>query len=237
MLDDKFDNPRLIQLGFWPGGDRDGNPFVTSDITIKVADELRMTLMKCYYQDVKALERKLTFKGVKEIIENLRESLYLAMFDSSKSIEYDAILTTLVNVQGMLTTRFNNLYVEELESLMDKVKIFKSHFASLDIRQNHSVHKKIIEIILKKEKIIDQTLDELKNDELTAILINKNINITANQFDDDVQKDTIETISKLKDIQRKNGEDGCNRYIISNAEDSYSVLFVFFLLKNLWLAE
>jgi phosphoenolpyruvate carboxylase len=25
----------LIKLGFWPGGDRDGNPFVTTDITLK----------------------------------------------------------------------------------------------------------------------------------------------------------------------------------------------------------
>ena len=32
---------RLINMGFWPGGDRDGNPFVTSDITLKVADALR----------------------------------------------------------------------------------------------------------------------------------------------------------------------------------------------------
>ena len=232
LLDDDFDNPRLIQLGFWPGGDRDGNPFVNSDITIKVADELRMTLMKCYYRDVKALERKLTFKGVKEIIENLREHLYVAMFDSSKNIEYADILANLEKIHVLLTTRFNSLYVEEIKSLIDKVKIFKNHFASLDIRQNHIVHKKIIETILRKEKIIDQTLDELKNNELTSILINKNINITPDQFDDDVLKDTVETISKLKDIQRKNGEDGCNRYIISNAEDSFSVLFVFFLLKN-----
>ena len=232
LLEDDFDNPRLIQLGFWPGGDRDGNPFVTSDTTIKVADELRTTLMKCYYRDVKALERKLTFKGVTEIIENLRERLYIAMFDSSKNIDYADILASLENIQGMLETRFNSLYVEELKSLIDKVKIFKNHFASLDIRQNHSVHKTIIETILKKEKIIDQTLDELTNDELTAILIKKKINITPDQFDDDVLKDTVETISKLKDIQRKNGEAGCNRYIISNAEDLFSVLFVFFLLKN-----
>ena len=232
LLNDNFDNPRLIQLGFWPGGDRDGNPFVTWDTTIKVADELRTTLMKCYYRDVKALERKLTFKGVTEIIENLRERLYVAMFDSSKNIEYAEILVTLEKIHVLLTTRFNSLYVEELRSLIDKVKVFKNHFASLDIRQNHIVHKKIVETIFKKEKIIDQTLDELKNNELTSILINKNINITPDQLDDDVLKDTIKTISKLKDIQRKNGEAGCNRYIISNAEDSFSVLFVFFLLKN-----
>ena len=30
----------IIDLGFWPGGDRDGNPFVTTEITLKVAERL-----------------------------------------------------------------------------------------------------------------------------------------------------------------------------------------------------
>src|SRR3954467_9710927 len=30
-----LNNP-VINMGFWPGGDRDGNPFVTADITLKV---------------------------------------------------------------------------------------------------------------------------------------------------------------------------------------------------------
>jgi phosphoenolpyruvate carboxylase len=33
------DNP-VINMGFWPGGDRDGNPFVTTETTLKVADAL-----------------------------------------------------------------------------------------------------------------------------------------------------------------------------------------------------
>ena len=49
--------------------------------------------------------------------------------------------------------------------------------------------------------------------------------------DDDIVKDTIVNIQNLKDIQEKNGEDGCNRYIISNSEDIFSVLFVFGLFR------
>ena len=54
----------LIKLGFWPGGDRDGNPFVTTDITLNVADRLRTSILKCYYIEMRALKRKLTFFNV-----------------------------------------------------------------------------------------------------------------------------------------------------------------------------
>ncbi|HEV2830518.1 MAG TPA: phosphoenolpyruvate carboxylase, partial [Hanamia sp.] len=48
------DNP-VIKMGFWPGGDRDGNPFVNTDITLKVADALRGSIIKCYYMEVRKL--------------------------------------------------------------------------------------------------------------------------------------------------------------------------------------
>ena len=38
-------------------------------------------------------------------------------------------------------------------------------------------------------------------------------------------------MQQLGDLQRTNGEEGCNRYIISNSEDVFSVLFVFGLFR------
>ncbi len=40
------ENNPVIRMGFWPGGDRDGNPFVTADITHKVA----AALARSYHQ-------------------------------------------------------------------------------------------------------------------------------------------------------------------------------------------
>ncbi len=226
-----FDNPDIIKLGFWPGGDRDGNPFVTAIITMNVADELRMTLMKCYYDDLKDLEQKLTFREVEDTLANLRARIYTTMFDASKAIRYQEIIDPLIHIKTLLVKRYNNLYLEDLDSLIDKVKIFKTHFAALDIRQDHSVHYKTIEEILRRAKIINKSLEELSKKELTNILLHKAIQINPDLYEDELIKDTITNIAQLKLIQQKNGEDGCNRYVISNSEDIFSVLFVYALFR------
>jgi len=226
-----FDCPAIIQLGFWPGGDRDGNPFVTAAITNDVADELRMNLMKCYYHDVKQLARKLTFKKVEDVLENLRARLYVVIFDPTKTMRYEEIMDPLVDIRAALIENYNRLYLDELDTLIDKVKIFRTHFATLDIRQNHGVHRQTIEAILKQEKLIANRLDELGKAELLTILLNRDIVVQPDQFDDAIIKDTIATIAQMAHIQRKNGTEGCNRYVISHAEDIFSVLFVFSLLR------
>jgi phosphoenolpyruvate carboxylase len=231
IQDSNFDNPHLIKLGFWPGGDRDGNPFVTSEVTMNVADELRMTLMKCYYGDIKELSHKLTFRGVEELISDLRTKLYSAMFNPAIAIEFEEIMSPLIKAKEVIINNYNGLYIELLDSLIDKVKIFRTHFAVLDIRQDHIVHKRTVEEILKKENFISENIDELEKDELISILINKEISIDPVQFEDVLIKDTIKTIRQLKLIQNKNGEAGCNRYIISNSEDIFSVLFVYGLFR------
>ena len=46
----------LLKIGFWPGGDRDGNPFVNHKTTQQVASRLRTMVFKKYHQDLRKLK-------------------------------------------------------------------------------------------------------------------------------------------------------------------------------------
>lgn len=226
-----FSNFDIIKLGFWPGGDRDGNPFVTADTTKQVADELRITLMKCYYNEVKTLQKKLSFRAIEEPIELLRSKLYETMFNTEKLLSFDEIYQPLCGIKEVLIEQYHGLYLDDLNTLINKVSIFKTHFANLDIRQDNSVHASAITAILQREGLIENNLNELADSELEELLLIKNTDVRNIDFGDDLINDTIKNIAQLKHIQDRNGEEGCNRYIISNSESKYAVLFVFALFR------
>lgn len=215
----------LIQLGFWPGGDRDGNPFVTADVTKRVAEELRTAILKAYYNHLKSVRRRLSFRGVSEVLGQLSTELYTAIFRNEK-IDAEDIIKRLDEAEKILVEQHDSLFIDVLVNFRDRVKIFGTHFATLDVRQDSRIHQKVIDEVFAK--ISGKT--EATNEEKFNALIEVNGKINADDFED-IVKDTLLTVSQVSEIQQKNGLRGMNRYIISNSDAVKDVMNVYAFFK------
>ncbi len=228
---DEIKNP-ILNLGFWPGGDRDGNPFVTSEITLKVADRLRTSILKCYYGEIRKLKRKLTFSNVDKIISDLESKIYRSVFYSQGDIfiTLDEFKNSLQIIKEIIKKEHHSLYIDDINTLINKVNLFGFHFATLDIRQNSKIHDTVFSQIIKKNNEFG-TYYQLSEKERIEIASNITTKINQNDFQDEITKSTLDSIFAMKTIQENNGEFGCNRYIISNCESVINIMETFAMIR------
>lgn len=228
----------VVNLGFWPGGDRDGNPFVTPETTRKVARRLKSTVLKSYYKDARELRRKLTFRGVYEEIIDVETKLYESSIrtDGTHAISHEELLNKLNGIKNYLEEEHQSLYISELKSLINKVHLFGYYFANLDIRQDSRIHHKVFSSIVdhclaNKTGIFPDNYNELSEDEQIVLLSEINGSVDFKEFEDELVRNTLETMMNVKQIQIENGEPAAHRYIISNNQTALNVMQLYAMLK------
>ncbi len=231
---DEFKND-IVNLGFWPGGDRDGNPFVTTEITIKVAEKLKSSILSNYYKDIRKLKRRITFADLPEKINNLELKLYQNIYYPSKESDFTLsyFKNELESIRISLIEEHNSLYLNELEGLLNKVHLFGFHFGTLDIRQDSRVHHKVFMEIVKDAggALFPSNYDDLSIEEQCNILSGIKASIDPETIGDEMAKSTLGSIYAMKKIQEENGEAGANRYIISNNQTTLNVLEAFAMIR------
>lgn len=230
-----IENP-IVNIGFWPGGDRDGNPFVTPEITLNVAQKLKEAIIKNYIKDIKYLRRRLTFRGIRERIVQLDHKLHNTLLNQNDAISLQEFTTELKAIKQQLVNEHQSLFVSQINTLINRTTLFGYHFASLDIRQDSRVHDSMFkalvnELIKGGSPLFPNNFFDLSVEEQHKHLSAINGDIEGIELKDELALNIVETIKAIKTIQTHNGEAACNRYIISNNQTALNVLQLFAMLK------
>ena len=248
-----------IEFGSWMGGDRDGNPNVTSEVTRKVILLSRWEAAKLYEKSLtkiirsysmekcsKKISKKVgkTFEPYRVFLRPLRDKMRITHrsieqhlvnkkpLDQKKLLNSrEEILRPLRVVRESLEQNQNeNIASGELLDLMRRAKCFGINLARLDIRQESSRHSKLIyEFVEKKYK-----KDYSKFSELEKIKFLKDQIFLKKKQLSKIKfnnKENKEVWSTFKILANEPSE--ClGAYVISMTTSASDILSVYFLQKE-----
>ncbi len=254
----KKDLPRdfnPIQFGSWMGGDRDGNPNVTAEVTKKVILFSRWQAAKLYEKELTKLIQDLSmeecstkikratgnsYEPYRVYLRPIRDKVRLthqlienhlnnnAHLDEKKLIQNkNEITLPLREVRKSLkANRGEYIANADLLDLMRRVRCFGINLARLDIRQEADRHEKLLNEIFKKKNIKYSSLTEIEK----VKLLNKYIK-EKKYFVDKIKikdKENKEVWNTLKQIA-KTPIECLGAYVISMTSTASDILSVYFL--------
>lgn len=163
----------FLTFACWVGGDRDGNPFVTPEVSLETMERHRNMALKHYYEECRKLVNETTqsdpvsddptsapvigaqgkqfqpFESLRGQLSSLAERVH------NRSISAEGFLAGLESVQRSLIERGAIRSANgRIESLIQKVKVFGFHLAELDFRDNSTKLEKAREELLAEFKTI-----------------------------------------------------------------------------------
>ncbi|MDA8984559.1 phosphoenolpyruvate carboxylase [Candidatus Pelagibacter sp.] len=248
-----------IQFGSWMGGDRDGNPNVTAQVTKKVILFSRWQAAKLYEKELTKLIQDLsmkecspkikkitgkTFEPYRVYLRPIRDKIrstykiienHLNNHEPLKEDELlqdkNEILKPLRDIRESLNSN-NSQHIanSDLLDLIRRVRCFGINLARLDIRQESSRHEQLLnEILKKKSKINYSNLNEQNKISLLNNLI-KQKKYFLDKLNS-INKENKEVWDTFKQISKEPAQ--ClGAYVISMTSKASDILSVYFLQKQ-----
>ncbi len=245
--------PKCIELGFWPGGDRDGNPFVTAETTLEVARLLKSRILRMYIRELAQLVKKLTFEGILDPLEGIKKKVEDTFLQSQLTtaqkpnaavyLNDTALLSDLEQLKTLLIIEHNSLFLNLLEQFITKIRCFGFYFAAMDMRETANIHREVCAALLKElakdthihinpKQLQSYTqLSDIQKITVLEELIQQKITYQPpSQQSNKLLESNMLSLATIPAIQMQNGEKGLCRYIISNTSSALDLLELLALL-------
>ena len=247
-----------IEFGSWMGGDRDGNPFVTSEVTKRVILLSRWEAAKLYEKSLTKLIRSYsmekcsnkilkatgkTFEPYRVYLRPLRDKLRTTHREIEQYLNYgkplnekillserEEILKPLRVVRESLEQNQNeNIASGDLLDLMRRAKCFGINLARLDIRQESSRHSQLLnEFIKKKSRQNYNSWSETEKIKYLSDKIKGKNSINKFIFQNKENKEVWSTFKALSSQPKE-----ClGAYVISMTSSASDILSVMYLQKE-----
>ena len=247
-----------IEFGSWMGGDRDGNPFVTSEVTKRVILLSRWEAAKLYEKSLTKLIRSYsmekcsnkilkttgkTFEPYRVYLRPLRDKLRTTHREIEQHLNYgkplnekillserEEILKPLRVVRESLEQNQNeNIASGDLLDLMRRAKCFGINLARLDIRQESSRHSQLLnEFIKRKSRQNYNSWSEIEKIKYLSDKIRGKNSINKFIFKNKENKEVWSTFKALSSQPKE-----ClGAYVISMTSSASDILSVMYLQKE-----
>jgi phosphoenolpyruvate carboxylase len=169
--------PPLLNFASWVGGDRDGNPNVTADVTLETIRIMREASRSVYLQEIAVLREHLTqssdeigvspeliarlngyarperapdevYRHYATMIEHkLRADLYPSRRELLDDLQY--VYDSLMHNQGRYVA------TGTLRRLMDKIRLFGLHLVGLDVREDARLQRAALHELFAAYNVCD----------------------------------------------------------------------------------
>lgn len=243
-------NAKPVQFSSWMGGDRDGNPFVTSKVTEEALLRARRRAAKLFLQDLNELYVELSMNDCNQTLRELvgdakepyREILRPLIRKIEVTREGRAPTSEWLQSNKALLTPLTTCYHSLLEcgmaviangALLDTIRrahTFGMHLLKLDIRQDSQRHADVFSELTRYFGLGDynQWSEEDKQAFLLRELASRRPLIPNKWAPSEEVQEVLDTCKVIA----KHDRSGFGIYIISMASEASDVLAVQLLLKE-----
>lgn len=258
---DWSDLPPLLRFASWIGGDRDGNPNVTPEVTLETLRTLRQAALNVYLEDVTHLSQHLTQSAdevtvSEELLEAVvsanglderfptefyRQHMHLikGRLEGDEYHEWIELYDDLALVESSLRRNKGHYAANGLiRRLMEKVRLFGLHLVPLDIREDARLHASALDEVFRHYAGSYKALSETdKQALLTREISNARPLFPVEPRFSEATNKIIATWRMIAQAHKTYGNVVIDTFIASMSQQPSDVLALLLLAKEVGVAD